>query len=543
MPYAFGRRTAVSQQFASQSEPIPYPAPVRGWISNQNLAQGDSLSCRIADNWFFTETGVRVRKGRQKYATVASSAAVTALFEYVSPAGARKFFAGNATEIMDITTVADADAKVSGAVTGQTSGDYDTVQFATTGGDYLIAVNGADDPQFFDGSAWSDTTFTITMPGGDSTTPSEFATIMSHQSRVWFGVKDSLDVYYSPVDAIGGQYARFTLKSVFERGGCLLFMASWSVDAGSGAEDRAVFVSSEGEVAIYTGINPSEAASWSLVGLYSIGKPAGRRAWFRTAGDLVIATEDGAIPLTQAIRRDPSELELSAVSRAIEPDWRMEFANRGSTSWSAMKWNAGTMAIFTLPHTVASPRMFVVNTETGAWAPWTDWDCQVVSTFGDNAYFGDSNGVVWRMEVGGYDGGTTLYTARLQYNATHGRTFGQYRQAKLARVIARSSVDLDPKISVAAQYEETFPSAPGAVYTGYVAAIYGTAVYGAAIYGDDSGGSSGSGQPTRTYGWQSVAATGDALAPQIQLTIGDVRSPDFELVSCELIVEAGAVVV
>ena len=41
-------------------------------------------------------------------------------------------------------------------------------------------------------------------------------------------------------------------------------------------------------------------------------------------GDVLIATIDGIIPISAAITKDTSQLELAAITRAIKPMWRTE---------------------------------------------------------------------------------------------------------------------------------------------------------------------------------------------------------------------------
>src|SRR3546814_7978346 len=60
----------------------------------------------------------------------------------------------------------------------------------------------------------------------------------------------------------------------------------------SGLSEQNIFVSTEGEVAVYQGSDPGEAATWSKVGVYRIGKPLGARAHFRGGGDIAIATSE-----------------------------------------------------------------------------------------------------------------------------------------------------------------------------------------------------------------------------------------------------------
>ena len=124
------------------------------------------------------------------------------------------------------------------------------------------------------------------------------------------------------------------------------------MDAGDGVDDKCVFVSDLGEVAIYEGPDPSNAdpetdtEPWRLVGRYDITEPLGKNAHMRAGGDLLIATVDGIVPISEAIRKDVAALSLSAVSRPIEPDWKKEARARlGDSPWELLKWPDRNMAI------------------------------------------------------------------------------------------------------------------------------------------------------------------------------------------------------
>src|SRR3546814_8798766 len=66
-------------------------------------------------------------------------------------------------------------------------------------------------------------------------------------------------------DSIGGPAEPFPLGGVFGLGGSLLFGSAWSIDSSSdsGLSEQNIFVSTEGEVAVYQGSDPGEAATWS----------------------------------------------------------------------------------------------------------------------------------------------------------------------------------------------------------------------------------------------------------------------------------------
>ena len=98
-------------------------------------------------------------------------------------------------------------------------------------------------------------------------------------------------------------------------------------------------------MAIYEGTDPGDASSWNKVGVYDINPPMGKNASLKAppppppppGGDFVIATEDGMVPITQAIQKDAAALSLSAISRAIEPEWQREVQTRRSKPWDILK--------------------------------------------------------------------------------------------------------------------------------------------------------------------------------------------------------------
>ena len=540
MAYMRGRRVAVPRNTQTRTEVKPFIAPTRGWVTNQNLAQSDGLSARICENWIPTETGVRVRGGSKRYASVGNTAEpVKSLFTYNAPSGSRKLFAGVEGRIYDITTVADPDVTPSAAITGQTNANWNTAQLGTTGGDYLVIMNGVDAPLLYDGSSVAALSSTFSITFSDSTTTSDLIYPFIHQNRLFMIKSGSLDFYYMPVASIGGAAELFTLKSIMQRGGYLLFGASWSVDSGIGADDRCVLVSSEGEVAVYTGSDPSNIFTWALIGIYNIGKPLGRNSWMRVGGDVIIATEEGAVPLSQIIQKDPAQLELSAISRPIEPDWRREYGDRDTNEWPVIKWTSEGLAIVGLPH--SGSRAFVVNMETGAWGLIVGWDVVSGAAIGDQAYFGTSAGKVFQMESGGFDD-TSSYLSRLQFNADHLGPIGVEKTLHMARVTYRSLAPVNVQVSASVDYSETFPSSPSAASSDTTAALWDTAVWDESTWDDDGAGEIADNQPTFRSGWKVVTGVGAVGSPQVQVSTADTRKPDCELVLFELMYEQGSYV-
>lgn len=173
------------RQLAARTKPriartAKFTAPVGGWSANQNIAAPSTKvqGAAVLENIFPTALGGEIRRGSDVYATLgAGDIDVTAMFTY-NFGNNKKFFGSTATTVYDITTISspfnyhltdeDGNAIVddlgnfigqlstSGleVIEGMTGGEWIDEQFATTGGDYLIIVNGTDPLHLFDGAAW-----------------------------------------------------------------------------------------------------------------------------------------------------------------------------------------------------------------------------------------------------------------------------------------------------------------------------------------------------------------------------------------------------
>jgi hypothetical protein len=236
--------------------------------------------------------------------------------------------------------------------------------------------------------------------------------VWAHKRRLWFVEKNTLSAWYLPVNSIAGAATEFPLDGIFRLGGALLFGGTWSQDSGDGLDDYAVFVTTEGEIAVYQGTDPSTAADWSLVGVYVIGKPLNKNAWFRGGGDFVILTEDGIVPVSEALMKDRAALQAEAITAPIEDLWQAAIANRASAfNFSVSLWSTQTTLFIGTPDLGGGTRVLVANTRTGAWASVTGWDIQCSVIFNDGLYFGTESGFVVRGDVQGADMGLP-YSAR-----------------------------------------------------------------------------------------------------------------------------------
>jgi hypothetical protein len=498
-----------------------FPAPVRGWSVDEPLPASQPGLARILDNWVCTTRGVRVRGGRTEADDI--GAPVLSLITY--RAAVEKLIAATASGLYDVGGSAIAS--------GLSSGDYSSVQFGTTGGDFVYMVNGVDAPQLYNGSTITAITG-ASSPAITGVTTTDLAQVWSFASRLWFVEDGTLSAWYLPTDSIGGAATEFSLAGVFADGGKLLFGAKWSLDAGDGLDDKCVFVSDEGEVAIYEGTNPSSASTWRRVGLYRMPRPLGKRAFTQAGGDLLIATVAGLIPVSAALKTDAGAIERKAVSLPIGTYWRTKASQLTARTWDVVKAHDMGVILVSQPDTSdTSPSVLMVNMVTGAWSRATGWDAQCIAYYGGSTYIGSLDGKVYLVDQGGTDDGA-LYTASYLGAFESLGIGGALKTCRQVRPLLEIGTPVSVQSGVNADYNETLPSPPSAAAEGSLdvwdSAIWDTARWDA-------------GADLRTASsWIAAAATGTAIAPYLQMSFSGAARPDVVLASIDLQYHTGAVV-
>lgn len=530
-------RTAIASRIRQTAAPMrapvirtmSFPAPTRGWIRNENLAKARPAGASILDNFFPHTTGVRIRGGSELYATIGAGTRCAALMPY-KLGSAEKLFAANTTAIYDITTVADPEASPSAAVSSLTNGDWQHCQFTTSGGTFLVAVNGADDRQLFDGTSWAVT------PAITGVTDNNLIHVWVFKNRLFFVEEETLNAWYLSTDAVGGAATKFPLGGVVKLGGTLLFGASWSIDsAGGGLAEKCVFVTSEGEAAVYEGTDPASATTWVLEGVYNIGRPLGPRAIFKAGGDLAIATDVGLISLSMVIaqKQDKAALGASSVSAPIREEWESEATLRvGTYPWHCELWPTKQMLVVAMPSYSTLPlQCFAANVTTGAWCRFTGWDTHCLGLFDSRLFFGTSTGLVIEADVGGYDQGDA-YTAEYVGLFDDAGASAMPKQATLMRVVYKSTELVGDKVSISTDYEEDLPTAPSALAFLPSGDEWNGGTWNTSLW-------SGSTTAVTYKDWRAVSGIGFALAPNWQVTIGQAAAPDATLVKMDLQYQIG----
>jgi hypothetical protein len=365
----------------------------------------------------------------------------------------------------------------------------------------------------------------------NSLTTADMSYVWAYKNRLWFIQKNSLNAYYADgVDAIGGTAVRFPLDGVLGRGGSLHFGQNWSLEASAegGLAEQCVFMSTEGEAAIYQGLYPVDA-SWSKVGVYRTGKPLGNRSFMRGGGDLAISTSVGLVPLSKAIQLDVTSLNIATVSYNIADAWSEAVELRGNDGWQAELWPELKMAMIAPPTTADAPDpvVFVSNTETGAWCRFTNWRMLCADVFLGQMFFGSENGKIYVANATGADDGVAYTGVVLPLYEDLGSP-SALKIGTVGRVVTRASAVTNELVTIQGDFNEAMPVAPDATIISGVGNLWGTGVWGQSIWG-------GAAAKIINQNYHSVGQAGYVCSLAYQVTSSSLQPLDVELVRSEML--------
>lgn len=364
------------------------PAPIGGWNARDQLSAMAATDAKTLVNYYPSETGVSLRGGSDTHAT-GLGASVESLMPYAT-GSTNELKAAADGKIFDVTS---AGAVGAAEVSGMSNDRWQYVNFGTAGGNFLWICNGADQERYYNGSTWATATLTGISAG-------DVINVEAHVTRLFMVIKNSLKYCYLPVNSISGTVSIVNLSSVFKEGGKLIACATWSRDGGSGPDDMMAFITNKGEIALYSGTDPSSASTWSKVGVFRIGAPIGNRCYFKVAGDLVIITQDGYMPMSRVLSTDRVSPELALsdkISGAVREAVQLYGSNFG---WQCLLYPKAGYGIFNVPRAVGIYDQHIVNTTTGAWCRFTDWNGVSWAVHNDELYFGTESGTVVKADTG-----------------------------------------------------------------------------------------------------------------------------------------------
>lgn len=571
-------------------------APVDGLNARDPVAELKPNEAIKLNNMFCTPYDVTIRKGYSSQAT-GLGAQVNTLASYAPTLGSATLFAWSSDKIYDITA---AGAIGAAKISGNASSTFQTVNFGTAAGVFLVAASGADLPLIYNGTVWSNAfaaafdpavtsvtsvgtlatvtmanphnlktgmsvtlagftpagyngTYVITVTGASTftyvlagalgvvtvtgtATPTINAAITGvnpalliqpaiFKTRLWFVEKNSSKVWYLPSLSIGGAAASIDFSNLFTMGGSLVAMADWSLDAGYGIDDYAVFISSKGQVAIYKGTDPASSSTWSLVGVYDLGAPIGRRCFQKYAGDLTLISQDGVVPLSHALMSTRVNTSVAITDKVQHLISSYTTTNSAFFGWQTILFPKENMLFVNVPTSSTTAIQFVTNTISGAWSTFSDWNAFCWVLHDDNIYFGASTFVGKAWDTLADNGNNINFEAQQSFNY-----FGnsQLKQVMMARPVITSDGNPSILFGTNVDFDTSAPTGIADFYgPNNVAATWNSSLWDIGIWRGD---------PTVRKEWQTAFGIGYAISAHM---VGSLRGIQFRWSSTDFMLQNG----
>ena len=382
----------------SRSQNYILPAPIGGLNcrdSFDNMSETDAITM---DNYYPSETNVCLRGGYKMYALEGLGLKIESLITFSSSQNSRLFAAANG-KIIDITS-----GNYTVDVDNLNYNDWNYVQFRNR----LLLVNGMDFPQTYYKNEEDVWTWKNTDIAGEGLDIKKLCNVTVSKQRVFYIEKDSLTYWYSSgVGEVEGVLSSVDLSTLVIRGGSIAAIASWTQDGGQGIDDLTVFITTEGEVLVYSGTNPGNADNWSLRGKYFISRPIGRHCTMQYQGDIIVICEEGYVPLSSVLPLGESSTGKAAYSDKIRGLVLSRVkTGKNISGWQSIIYPRGGYVLFNVP-VGGQFEQHVINMSSGAWCRFTNIYSFCWCLYEGRLYFG-SDGGVFLFDEGHSDNGIAI---------------------------------------------------------------------------------------------------------------------------------------
>lgn len=432
------KRRALQSNWAGQrlgtAQPASVPPPVRGINARDPLGTMQATDAVQLENLWPVGGECRLRGGSRAWATIGADyleVPVLSLLTYANRGGTQRMFTqyfatATSVDLKEISAPKTINSGVANTVGDVGFTPCRGVNFTNSvGGAFLWVTNPGYSPWLYDGVNYGylaeddaggayPNTYITGVDAKVLTNPWVF------KRRIFAIENKSSNVWYLDSNSIAGAMTRMPLGPLFTRGGYLVAGATWTIDAGAGADDYFVVITSNGEVAVYQGTDPSSALTWALVGVYFVGIPLTDQCFFQFGGDLGVLTEQGIFPLSQALPRNTLSYS-KALSDRINPYLQdLIRQNRGFRFWCAVVYAAKNALIINVPTSLTTSFQLVYNIDSGAWAKFTGWNATIFAVYKESLFFGDFTGDVYRAwDDADYSDAGSYITGKALTSFTH----------------------------------------------------------------------------------------------------------------------------
>lgn len=361
--------------------------PLKGLSVSSKLTTGDPLTAPILKNFVVEDDRILSRAGFQKMVSDVDVEPVEQLIPYY---GQPQRLAGALAHKL-------IDAQ-SGAVLadGFTSNDWNSTAFSNLGEtDFTVMVNGSDGVWSWDGV---DTIVKEEVTAPSSATwivPDQFNVVVAHMNRLWFADSTNLAIYFLPLQQKDGEVAYIPLNAIFKRGGSIRAVATWTRDGGAGLDDLLVVFSTNGECAIYSGVDPD--TDIGLIGIFRFDSPVTKNCVSNYGGDLYVLAGTGLLPLSKLLQSESEQLgkeDSNVVSLFREQATKY----KDRPGWGIQLNPSSGRMFCNLPDGAPNRyRQLVRHMPRPVWSEFCHVPARSWGWIDPYLYFGDDKGSIYRM--------------------------------------------------------------------------------------------------------------------------------------------------
>lgn len=478
-----------------------FPSPVKGLDFTQALVNQDPGAANILDNFTVRNKGAELRPGYKRWVSNIPGKILTIMI-YNPPRGAgglfqaKVFAASDNGNIYDVTTQHNEAfvPPVALAVPGQINpGVFSWINFSTLATNFLCIVSAGGGYFTYDHvGGWVNRTAGITGPGAGAAINFDF--VMAWKNRLWFIENNTTDAWFLPVNSIAGNASNFDFGPLFTRGGDLTAMASWTLDAGNGVDDKLIIVSRGGDVLAYEGTDPATAATFRIIGRWFMGRPPqGRRFMSKYGGDLMVVGPSGVDYISRMLQgkslldpegnRDTPEFRYNEVIGAEVQ------STYGQNFWHPVMVLSEQLVILLTPYnTGTQAHQHIFSMLPRAWSRYVGIPMTSAETFDGELYFGTPTGTVCKMFVAATDdelsNGTPGRTVQGRLQTSYVAPGNDPMSLKIPQLVMPMFIATDtPQAKVQVNTEWDSSPAPGTpAYKAPVQALWDIAKWDVAVW-------------------------------------------------------------
>jgi hypothetical protein len=373
--YKTPRRAAAGRT----NQVVNMVAPVGGLNLRDPISAMAPTDALVMDNMIPRPGGLELRGGYKEHC-VNLTGDVGSLFAYIAGDNTTsKLFASIDGDIVDVTT---STPSVSQSLTGSTDDLWFTTQFSTGADTFLLAVSTT-------GGYWTYSTASGWVKRTPTNLPTNPKTVVVWKRRLWFTCENDTNVYYmDSVNAITGTVTAFPMGAQLRSGGYIACGINWTMDAGESIDDYLVFIGTQGDVVIWQGTDPTNAATFAIKGVWYVGPvPTKGTFWTPMGGDVMIVSTAGVAMLSAIVRGTfDATNQVSPASKILPALRPLVDRFKGSAQWAVLPVARANILVIKPPQVDGNWVWYVMDLATGSWCRFTSIPSYAIASLGGVVY-------------------------------------------------------------------------------------------------------------------------------------------------------------